>query len=161
MRKVEVPTDTPTEFELRDTAADIERREDREGKTKKQQREEREREEAKKAETPQSHKENRVAEKRPRTERTDRKWTQIKTVLSPFLWPRQGPPEQSSPVYLKSEVEVLEERNCQTFRNDAVKLLSGNQSRPEVRTHQPSNLHFLGGPVSLPHTSIQYVPQTF
>ena len=30
MRKIEVPTDTPTEFELGDVAADIQRREERE-----------------------------------------------------------------------------------------------------------------------------------
>ena len=69
VRKIEVPTDTPTEFELGDTAADIQRREDREQREKeaeKQQREERE--EAKTAETPQSHSEEGVAEKRPRTD---------------------------------------------------------------------------------------------
>ena len=40
VKKIEVPTDTPTEFELGYTAADIQR------EAEKQQREEREREEA-------------------------------------------------------------------------------------------------------------------
>ena len=56
MRKKEVPRDTPTEFELGDTAADIHRRrEEREQrdreKAQKQKREESEREEAKREET--------------------------------------------------------------------------------------------------------------
>ena len=59
MRKIEVPTDTPTEFDLGDTDADVKRREERQQRkgeeedAQKQQREERE--EARRAETPQSH----------------------------------------------------------------------------------------------------------
>ena len=75
MRKIEVPTDSPTEFELRDTVADIQRRrnerEQRE-KAAKQQREKREMEEARRAETLQSTEEG-GAKKHPRTDRNDNK----------------------------------------------------------------------------------------
>ena len=67
VKKVEVPTDTPTEFELGDTAADIQRRQERqqrEREAEKQQREENEREKPRRAETPQSTEEA-VTEKRP------------------------------------------------------------------------------------------------
>ena len=37
MRKIEVPTDTPSEFELRVTAADIQRREVREAREKEEE----------------------------------------------------------------------------------------------------------------------------
>ena len=72
---MEIPTDTPTEFELGDTAADIQiRREEREQREReyeaqKQQREERE--EARRAKTTQSQLEDPVAEKRARTERSE------------------------------------------------------------------------------------------
>ena len=65
VRKIEIPTDTLTEFELGDTAAAIQRRrEEREQReeAEKQQMEEREREETRRAETPQSTEEA-VAEK--------------------------------------------------------------------------------------------------
>ena len=71
-------TNTPTEFEWEDTAADIQRRRDeREHREReeahKQHRQEREREEARRVETPQektSQMEEAVAEKRPRTDRS-------------------------------------------------------------------------------------------
>ena len=58
VRKIEVPTDTPSGFELGDTAADTQRRrEEREQRereeTEKQQREERDGDEARRVETPQ------------------------------------------------------------------------------------------------------------
>ena len=68
IRKIEVPTDTPTEFELGDTAADIqkrrEEREKREGEedSQKQQREEREREEARWEETTHSTEEQAIVD---------------------------------------------------------------------------------------------------
>ena len=63
VRKIEFPKDNPTELEFADTAADIQGR--------KEEREQREREEAKRAKTPQSQMEEAVAEKGPRTERSD------------------------------------------------------------------------------------------
>ena len=67
--KIEVPTDTPTKFELGDTAVDIwRRREERE------QREEREREEARRAKTPQSTEEA-VAKKKQELRGGKAKWT--------------------------------------------------------------------------------------
>ena len=75
MRMIEVPTATPTEIDLGDTAANIQRRrqkkEQSEGeKAEKQQREDRERQEARMAVTQQCIEEA-VAEKRPRTERSE------------------------------------------------------------------------------------------
>ena len=69
MRKIEVPTETPPEFELGDTAADIQRRrqkrEQREREEAEKQQEERGRGKARRAETPQeeiSHTEEGVAD---------------------------------------------------------------------------------------------------
>ena len=62
MRKIKVLTDTATEFELSDTAADIQRKrtereqKDREEKAQKQQRQEKEREEARREEAAQTSK---------------------------------------------------------------------------------------------------------
>ena len=58
MLKIEIPTDTPTEFELGDTAADIqkggeERERGEKEEAEKQHAEERERKEARRSETPQ------------------------------------------------------------------------------------------------------------
>ena len=73
MRRIEVPTETPTEFELGDTAADIQRRrEEREQRDQREQIEKQQREEregARRVETPHSHTEEGVVEKRPGTER--------------------------------------------------------------------------------------------
>ena len=72
--KIEIPTDTPTDFELGDTAADLQRereeieQREREEEARKQQREKRE--EAMREETTHSAEEG-VAEKCPRTERSD------------------------------------------------------------------------------------------
>ena len=61
VRKIEVPTDTATEFELGDTAVDRENREQREEEAEKQQRGDREKQEARRAETLQSQLEVPVA----------------------------------------------------------------------------------------------------
>ena len=75
VRKTKVPTDTPTEFELGDTAADIQRRREKreqgEKEAEKQQRKEREGEEARRVKNSQPHTEEGVAKTRPRTERSD------------------------------------------------------------------------------------------
>ena len=63
-------------------------------------------------------------------------FTQMKTMLPPFLRPRQETTRTAFCNYLASEVEILEERDFQTFRNEAVKLLSGIQSRAGERSHQ-------------------------
>ena len=78
-------------------------------------------------------------------------FAQMKTMLTSFLSLRQETTRIAFCNYLASEVEYLKERDFQTFRNKAVNLSSGIQSRAEARTHQPSNLHFLGAPVQLPH----------
>ena len=75
MRKIENPTDTPTECELEDIAADIqkrnEEREQREGEEEAQkQKEERQRKESMKEETNYSAEEG-VAERHARTDRRD------------------------------------------------------------------------------------------
>ena len=70
VRKIEVPTDIVPEFELGDTAADIQqRREEREARERDEVRQQQQREEAR-AEESHSQEEG-VAEKRPRTERSD------------------------------------------------------------------------------------------
>ena len=69
VRKIEVPTDTPTEFELRDTAANIQRREEREAR-KREEEAQKQREEARMEETTHSAEEG-VVEKHARTDRND------------------------------------------------------------------------------------------
>ena len=70
IRKIKVPTDTPTEFELGDTTADIQRRrKEREARERKEEAQ-KQREEARKEETTHSAEEG-VAEKRERTDKTD------------------------------------------------------------------------------------------
>ena len=74
VRKIAVSTDTPTKFELGDTAADIQRsREEREQREKgdRQRNNRVRRGRVRRAETLQLHTEEGVAERRPRTERTD------------------------------------------------------------------------------------------
>ena len=73
VRKLEVPTDTPTMFELADTAADIKRRreerEQRERKeSEKQEMKEKTREEAWRVKTPQDEWRRQWLKKRPRNE---------------------------------------------------------------------------------------------
>ena len=67
-------------------------------------------------------------------------WISI-TVLISFLEPRPETTRTAFRNYLASKVENLEERDFATFRNEAVKLLSGIQSRTKKNT---SHLHFLG-----------------
>ena len=58
---------------------------------------------------------------------------QMKTMLVSFLGPRKETIRTAMCNYLASEVEALEERDCQTFIKKAVKLLSGIQSRSKER----------------------------
>ena len=55
-------------------------------------------------------------------------FAQMKTMLSSFLKPRQET-TRTTYNYLAFEVEALEDRDFQTFRNEAVKLLRGIHSR--------------------------------
>ena len=64
-------------------------------------------------------------------------FAQMKIMLSSFLGPRQEAARTAFCNYLASEVVALEDRDFQTFRNEAVKLLSGIQSRADDRSHQP------------------------
>ena len=68
IRKINVPTDTPTEFELGDTTADIQRR--REEARERKEEAQKQRKEARKEETTHSAEEG-MAEKRERTDKTD------------------------------------------------------------------------------------------
>ena len=87
-------------------------------------------------------------------------FAQIKTMLSSFLGPRQEITKNSLlQLYLASEVEALEDRDFQKCRNEAVKLLSGIQSRKEERSPQ-SQLPQQQTPRSSSATST-FVPQTF
>ena len=63
-------------------------------------------------------------------------FAQMKTILSSTLGKRQETSKTAFCSYLVSVVEGLEEIDFQTFRNEAVKLLSGIQSRAEERTGQ-------------------------
>ena len=58
-------------------------------------------------------------------------------MLSSFLRPKQETKRTAFCNYLASEVEALEDKNFQTFRNAAIKLLSSIQSKAEKRSHQP------------------------
>ena len=60
-----------------------------------------------------------------------------KTMLSSFLTPRQETTRTVFCNYMASEVEALEDKDFQTFRKEAVKLLSSIQSRTEERSFQP------------------------
>ena len=64
-------------------------------------------------------------------------FAQTKTLLTSFLGYRQESTRTTFCNYLVSEVEHLEERDFQSIRNEAVKLLSGIQNRPEQSNHQP------------------------
>ena len=63
---------------------------------------------------------------------------QMKTMLSSFLGPRQETTRTAFCNYLASEVEALEDKDVQTFRNETVKLLSSIQSRADERNCDPS-----------------------
>ena len=55
----------------------------------------------------------------------------MRTMLSSCLRQKQKTTRTAFSNYLASEVEGLEEKDFQTFRNEAVKLLSNIQSRAE------------------------------
>ena len=82
------------------------------------------------------------------------------TMQSSFLWPRQGTTRIAFCNYLESEVEALVDRDIQTFRNKAVRLLSRIQSRAEKRSCLPQQpqQHTLSRSSSATST---FVPQTF
>ena len=63
-------------------------------------------------------------------------FAKMKAMLRSFLGPRQGTPRTVFCNYLASAVQNLEERDFQTYRNEAVKLLSGIQSSADERNHQ-------------------------
>ena len=65
------------------------------------------------------------------------KFVQMKIMLSVFLGPRQESTRTAFCNCLTSELEALEGSGFQTFRNEAVKLLSGMQSKSDERTRQP------------------------
>ena len=82
------------------------------------------------------------------------KFAQMKTMLSSFLRLTQETPRTAFRNYLASAVDALADRDFITFRNEAVKLPSGIQSRAEERSLQASihsNKHFLGGQVLPQH----------
>ena len=64
-------------------------------------------------------------------------FTQMKATLSSFLGPRQETTRTAFCYYLASDVEALEERESQTYRNEAVKLQSRILRRAEERMRQP------------------------
>ena len=127
-----MPTDTQPQFELGDTAEDIERRikergEREQGKRQEQEeeRERAEREERVETETLEQRKQRRQRKegKRPGLDQ----FQQMRTMLSTFLGARPDPtpgPRQSFCNYLHSEIEHLDERDFLTFRNETVKLLN-------------------------------------
>ena len=74
-----------------------------------------------------------------------------------FPWAQAVDHQNSFCNNLAFEVEKMEDRDFQTFRNEAVKLLSGIQSRKEKRNHQPQQ-------ATLPRsssTTSTHVPTTF
>ena len=85
-------------------------------------------------------------------------FAQMKTMLSSFLGPRQETTRTA--FYLASEVEALEDRDFQTFRNEAVKFLRGIQSRADERTCQPQQPQQQTRSRSSTETST-FVAQTF
>ena len=83
----------------------------------------------------------------------------MKTMLSSFLGPRQDTITAAFCNYLASEVDALEERDFQTLRNQAVKLLSTIHSRAKEMRCQPrqSQQQTLSGKTS----NATFLPQTF
>ena len=63
----------------------------------------------------------------------------MKAMLSSFLGPRQETIRTAFCNYLASEMEILEDRDFQRFRNEAVKLLSGIQSMAECKGIHPNH----------------------
>ena len=81
-------------------------------------------------------------------------FAQMKTMLSSFVGPGQETTRTAFCIYLASEVEALENRDFQTSRNKAVKLLSSIQSKADERRHQPQQPQeqtVLGAQVQLQH----------
>ena len=67
-------------------------------------------------------------------------FTQMRTMLSSFLRQKQETTTHTAFCnYLVLEVKGLEEREFQTFRNEAVNLLSNIQSKAEECGHQPQH----------------------
>ena len=61
----------------------------------------------------------------------------MSTMLPSFLRPMEETTRTAVCNYLASEVVGLEDKDFQTFRNEAVKLLSSIQSRTAARGHLP------------------------
>ena len=61
-------------------------------------------------------------------------FAQMQTMLSSYLWQRQETTRTAFCNSLTSTVEALEERDFQTFRTEALKLLSSIQSRPNEKS---------------------------
>ena len=87
-------------------------------------------------------------------------FAQMRTMLSSFLEPKQETTRTAICNYLASEMETLEDRDFQTFRNEAVKLLTSIQSRSEEKSHQPQQPQQQTLSRSSSATST-FVPQTF
>ena len=86
-------------------------------------------------------------------------FTWMSTMLSLFLREKQEKIYTYFGSYLTSEVEDLEEKDFQAFRNDAVKLLSSIQSMAEECGHQPQQPQQLTLSRGSSATST-FVPQT-
>ena len=87
-------------------------------------------------------------------------FAQMRTMLLSFFGPIQETTETAFCNYLASEMEGLDDKVFQTFRNKAVKLLSSIRSRAVERSHQPQQPH----QQTLYRSSIAtstFVPQTF
>ena len=83
----------------------------------------------------------------------------MKTMLSSFLGPRQDTITAAFCNYLASEVEALEERDFQTLRNQAVKLLSTMKSRAKETCCQPQQSQ--QQTLSSKTSNATFLPQTF
>ena len=82
-------------------------------------------------------------------------FAQMRTLLSSFLGPKQETIRTAFCNSLASEVEALENRDFQTFRNESVELLISIQSRGEERNCQPQQ------PQHKYRATSAFVPQTF
>ena len=77
-------------------------------------------------------------------------------MLSSFLGPRQKTTRTAVYNYLTSEMEALEEKGFQTFRNEALKLLSGIQSGAKERTCQPQKPTLTRSSLGVPLSHISH-----
>ena len=84
-------------------------------------------------------------------------FAQMKTMLTFLTGTRHETTRTAFCNYLASEVQNLEEREFQAFKNEAVKLLSGIQSSTEERNHQPQQPTLSRSP----NTTSTYVPQSY